>query len=70
MFVARLDARKSVEHVFGERRGGYFYLIDGEAEVNGEMLWKGDAAKITGGGAINVAATKPSELLLIDTPLR
>jgi len=69
MFVAKLDSSASVEHAFGDGRGGYFYLIDGEAEVNGELLWKGDAAKIIGGGAFAVRATAPSELLLVDTPL-
>lgn len=69
MFVASLDPQARVEHIFAEGRGGYFYLIDGAAEVNGELLWKGDAAKITGAGAFTVIATAPSEILLVDTPL-
>jgi len=69
MFVAKLDAGASVQHEFGDGRGGYFYLIDGAADVNGEALSKGDAAKITGAGAFDVKATAPSELLLVDTPL-
>jgi redox-sensitive bicupin YhaK (pirin superfamily) len=69
MFVARLDPDVRVEHDFAEGRGGYFYLIDGEATVNNERLTKGDAAKITGAGAFEVHATATSELLLVDTPL-
>jgi redox-sensitive bicupin YhaK (pirin superfamily) len=69
MYVSRLDAGISVEHAIGEGRGGYFYLIDGATEVNGEQLARGDAAKITGAGALRVTATATSELILVDTPL-
>lgn len=69
MFVARLDPDVRVEHEFTEGRGGYLYLIDGEATVNNERLTKGDAAKITGAGAFDVQASATSELLLVDTPL-
>ena len=69
MYVSRLDAGISVEHAIGGGRGGYFYLIDGAAEVNGEQLSHGDAATITGAGAVRVTATATSELILVDTTL-
>ena len=69
MYVARLNPEVEVEHAFTEGRGGYFYLIDGAAEVNGESLAKGDAAKVLGPGALRVKATATSELLFVDTPL-
>ncbi|MEX0750709.1 MAG: pirin family protein, partial [Dehalococcoidia bacterium] len=69
MFVSKLDPDAGVSHQFDEGRGGYFYLIDGEADVNGERLSTGDAAKITGGGALDVKAAATSELLIVDTPL-
>jgi len=69
MYVARLDPRVEVEHVFGEGRGGYFYLIEGEIELNGERLTTGDAAKALGAGRLRVRARETSELLLVDTPL-
>jgi redox-sensitive bicupin YhaK (pirin superfamily) len=69
MFVSRLDPGQRVEHAFQEGRGGYFYLIDGEAEVTGERLSKGDAAKILGTGGFEVKASAAAELLLVDTPL-
>ena len=69
MYVARLNLGAELEHAFTEGRGGYLYLIDGAAEVNGEALAKGDAAKILGPGALRVKATATSELLFVDTPL-
>jgi quercetin 2,3-dioxygenase len=69
MYVSRLDAGAAVEHHFGEGRGGYCYLISGEADVNGERLSTGDAAYVTGAGKIEVVSSGVSELILVDTPL-
>ena len=69
MFVSRLDPGVSVEHEFGEGRGGYFYLISGEAEVNRERLRTGDAAYVRGSGLLAARAAEVSELILVDTPL-
>ena len=69
MYVSRLDADAVVEHTIADGRGGYFYLITGEVEMNGETLHTGDAANIIGAGALTVKASAVSELLLVDTPL-
>ena len=69
MFVSRLEAGISVEHEFGEGRGGYFYLISGEAEVNRERLRTGDSAYVRGAGRLAVNAVEVGELIFVDTPL-
>ena len=69
MYAAGLDSGVSVEHAFGGGRGGYLYLIDGAATVNGEQLERGAAAKVLGSGGLSITASDPSELLLVDTPL-
>ena len=69
MYVARLDPGVAVEHTFGAGRGGYFYLIEGEIELNGERLTTGDAAKVLGGGLLRISAHATSELIFVDTPL-
>ena len=69
MYVSRLDPSAAVEHVFGEGRGGYFYLIEGDVELNDERLSTGDAAKVLGEGLLRVRAHATSELILVDTPL-
>lgn len=69
MFVSRLGAGEALEHVFGDSRGGYFYVINGDVTLNDEQLTTGDAAKVLGAGRIDVRADAQSELLLVDTPL-
>jgi quercetin 2,3-dioxygenase len=69
MYVARLEPGISVEHQFGEGRGGYFYLISGATNVNEEPFSTGYAAKILGAGLFRVHATETSELIFVDTPL-
>ncbi len=69
MHVARLDPGTSVGHAFDAGRGGYLYLIEGEAGVNGDRMTTGDAAKLLGAGRLRVEAHAASELLLVDTPL-
>jgi redox-sensitive bicupin YhaK (pirin superfamily) len=69
MYVSRLDPEVTVDHVFGEGRGGYLYLISGGGEVNGEHLQTGDAAYITAAGRLEIRATEVSDLILVDTPL-
>lgn len=70
VYVAALSAGTAVEHPFGPGRGGYLYLIEGEADVDGERLSGGDAVRITDDGPLPVTARAPSELLLVDVPLR
>jgi quercetin 2,3-dioxygenase len=68
--VASLAAGDRVEHPLGDGRGAYVYLIDGRASFDGEAVATGDAAKVTGQPSLAVAAEAPSELILVDVPLR
>jgi redox-sensitive bicupin YhaK (pirin superfamily) len=69
MYVSTLSPSKTVEHVFGAGRGGYLYLITGAVRANEERMSKGDAAYVVGDGALRLAATETSDLILVDTPL-
>jgi hypothetical protein len=69
MYVSRLDPEVTLEHGFRQGRGGYFYLIQGAIELNGERLTTGDAAKVLGEGLLRIRALEPSDLILVDTPL-
>ncbi len=70
VYVARLTAGKQLTHSFGEGRGGYVYLIGGAANLDGEPVTTGDAAKIHGPHEFTVEATADTELINIDVPLR
>ncbi|MFN2448808.1 MAG: pirin family protein [Candidatus Baltobacteraceae bacterium] len=65
--VARLeDARVDVP--LEEARYGFLFVADGEVNANGETLRKGDAARMTGGRALNVRGS--GEVVFWDTPAR
>ena len=69
MYVGHLEDGVTVEHAIGSGHGGYFYLIQGRAEINEERFSSGDAAYILDQGLLRVRATTPCELLLVDTTL-
>jgi redox-sensitive bicupin YhaK (pirin superfamily) len=69
MFVSRLDRAVSVEHDFDEGRGGYFYLISCEAEVNEDRLKSGDADFIRVSGRLAVNSVYLSDIIFFDTPM-
>src|SRR5919197_1289042 len=68
--VSRLEAGMTVTHPIGEGRGVYAYLIDGAAGFDGQSVTTGDAAKITDQGSLTIEAREPSELILVDVPMR
>jgi hypothetical protein len=68
--VAALNPGSEVVHTFGPERGGYLYLIEGDSLLDDEKVTGGDAARITDHGALRISAIEPSELILIDVPLR
>ena len=67
VYISRLDSGVTLEHEFGQGHGGYFYLIQGGIELNGDRLTTGDAAKVLGDGLLRIRALEPSELILVDT---
>ena len=69
MYVSHLEDGVTVEHAIGPGHGGYFYLIQGRADINEERFTSGDAAYILDQGLLRVRATTPCELLLVDTTL-
>jgi len=69
VLVARLGAGNRLGHSFGDGRGGYFYVLDGDATLDGQKVGTGDAAKILGPAPLVVEATADSELIVIDVPL-
>jgi redox-sensitive bicupin YhaK (pirin superfamily) len=70
VLVARLPQGSRVTHDLGQGRGGYLYVLDGELEAAGDRLGGGDAAKLAGPEALELAGVSEAELILIDVPLR
>jgi redox-sensitive bicupin YhaK (pirin superfamily) len=67
VFVSSLGAGKALNH---EPAGGhvYFFVIDGQVQLNGQTLHAGDQARIADERALSIRAEKDSELILIDLP--
>jgi len=69
VFVSRLTPGATVEHDLGEGRGAYLYVIEGDAEVNGERMTTGDAAQVTGEPRVAIEAAADTEVILVDVAL-
>ena len=57
-------------HPLPPERGAYLYVIDGGVTLDGESLATGDAAKVVGEESLRIQASVPSELILVDVPMR
>jgi redox-sensitive bicupin YhaK (pirin superfamily) len=68
--VAWLDAGVEVSHPIGVGRGAYVYLISGGGAFDEEAVATGDAAKVTDQPAVRIRAQEPSELILVDVPMK
>jgi quercetin 2,3-dioxygenase len=69
VFIARLNPGIEVKHELGAGRGLYLYVIDGDAEVAGETMATGDAARIWDEPALAISANGTTELILVDVSL-
>jgi hypothetical protein len=68
IYVSSLDAGKELTHESKPNRHAYFFVIDGEAELNGRPLKRGDQARIANETRLAIKATKDAELMLLDLP--
>jgi redox-sensitive bicupin YhaK (pirin superfamily) len=66
VYISSLASGESVKHEVEEGRGAYLYAIAGEIDVNGLGMSTGDAAKIRDEPTVEIAASKDSELILVD----
>ena len=69
LHIASLEPGTQVEHAIGEARGVYVYLIDGIASFDGQAMRSGDAAKVTDQRSLQIDASEPCELVLVDVPM-
>lgn len=70
VLVARLTAGKRLTHPVTPGRGGYLYLLDGDAWFDSAGVDSGDAAVLEGPHDLLIEANDDSELMLVDVPLR
>ncbi|MEO8457741.1 MAG: pirin family protein [Chloroflexota bacterium] len=68
--IGSLAAGTEVTHAIGDGRGVYVYLIDGAATFDDEDVTTGDAAKVTEQRELRIKAREPSEVILVDVPMK
>jgi redox-sensitive bicupin YhaK (pirin superfamily) len=66
LWIARLGDGKKVSHNLAPGRHAWVHVAEGEVSVNGNTLLGGDAASFTDESRIELAGTKPSQVLLFD----
>ena len=66
LYVSRLEAGSSVSHDLQPERRAYVFVIDGDIQLNGEALSKGDSVKVEQVGTLKFDAASTAELLVLD----
>jgi redox-sensitive bicupin YhaK (pirin superfamily) len=68
IYVSSLDAGKTLTHSAKPGRHAYFFVIDGQVHLNGQVLGAGDQARLADETSLQISADKDSELMLLDLP--
>ncbi len=66
LWLAKLDAGQTVKHGLGKDRHAWVHVAEGEITLNGKKLVAGDAAAVSEETDLQLAATKPSQVLVFD----
>ena len=66
LWLAKLGVGNRVSHTLASGRHAWLHVAEGEVTVNGEKLSGGDAIAVDDQGAVELTATKPSQVLLFD----
>jgi len=66
LWLAKLGLGDHVERELGSGRHAWLHVAEGEVTLNGQTLHAGDAAALSGKASLELAASKPSQVLLFD----
>ena len=66
IFLATLNAGKSVEHLFAPDRYGWLQVLRGTVSLNGTPLGTSDGAALSGLKAVSISASTDAEVMLFD----
>ena len=67
-YVSFVRPEDEITHELDRGRRAYLFVVDGELKVNDHALSTGDQARIEGETRLKLAASKPSDIMLIDLP--
>ena len=66
LYLGKLTVGSKLAHRLGEGRHAWVQLVEGELDVNGQVLSPGDAAALSKTDLLSIVATKPSDFLVFD----
>ena len=66
LWLAKLEAGQKVSHTLASQRHAWLHVAEGEIVLNGKTLSVGDAAAVDRETKLELAASKPSQVLLFD----
>jgi redox-sensitive bicupin YhaK (pirin superfamily) len=66
LWLAKLDTGNRVTHKLADGRHAWIHVTEGEVSLNNKTLGPGDAAAVSKETVLELAATKPSKMLLFD----
>lgn len=66
LWLGKLGSGNRVTHTLAPGRHAWVHVAEGEVSLNGKKLSGGDAAAVDEKGALELSATKPSQVLLFD----
>ncbi len=68
-YVSSLPAGSKLSHPMSQGRKAYVFVIEGSANVGGQQMETKDAARVENeSNPVEISASKPTELILIDLP--
>ena len=68
IYLSSLRGGEQVIHKAAPNRKGYLFVMDGEVDLNGASLRKGDQARIEAEPELAIQAKANAELILLDLP--
>ncbi len=66
LYVAKLATGDATSHALKPGRHAWIHVAEGEVKLDGETLKAGDAVGLTDESKVQLAATKPAQVLLFD----
>jgi quercetin 2,3-dioxygenase len=66
LWLAKLEPGNRVSHLLAPGRHAWVHVAEGEVSLNGKSLSGGDAAALSNEAALELSASKPSQVLLFD----
>ena len=70
LFLGHLDEGMKIAHVIrNKKHGAFVYVIDGEIQLSGQPMQKGDSAQVMQQDQLDISAVSSSKILLIEVSI-